>query len=162
MAGHKAGETIAQKHSQAKNEQDAWQIAKGEPMTRHKARETALQMLFQLDIGKNAWEMAEYILSESGLTPIYAEFTLHLVKGTLEHQPEIDVLLSSFTRQWDVSRLANIDKNIIRMSLFELKYSTEIPKNVVINEAVELAKSFGSEDSASFVNAILDNISNQS
>lgn len=83
------------------------------------------------------------------------EFAQQLVKGTLEHIGEIDALISSISKEWQLSRMANVDRNIIRLALYELKFREDIPPNVSVNEAVELAKIFGGVDSGRFVNGIL-------
>lgn len=130
-------------------------------MGRRAARETALQMLFQMDVGQNDWRMTDLTLAEAGLSEPNAEFALNLVKGTWEKMPEIDRLIEAYAKEWNIKRLANVDKNILRLAVYELKYIDEAPYNVVINEAIELAKVFSTEDSGAFVNGILDTILNQ-
>ncbi len=127
-------------------------------MSRRLAREKALQMLFQMDVGHNPLEIAKLTLEEANLSPLDQDFTLRLVEGTQSFLSELDTYIDKFSTEWDFERLANVDKNVIRMALFEMKYLSDIPPSVSINEAIELAKSFGSEDSGKFVNGILDNI----
>lgn len=127
-------------------------------MSRHLAREKALQMLFQMDVGHNPLEIAKLTLEECDLSNLDKDFTLKLVEGTQNTLSELDRYINQFSTQWDLERLANVDKNVIRMALYEMKYLPDIPPSVSINEAIELAKSFGSEDSGKFVNGILDNI----
>ncbi|MEW6695735.1 MAG: transcription antitermination factor NusB [Bacillota bacterium] len=125
-------------------------------MGRRQARETALQALFQIDVGKNEPDFAiKNTAEEFGAGPQELEFAQQLVKGTLEHIGEIDALISSISKEWQLSRMANVDRNIIRLALYELKYREDIPPNVSVNEAVELAKIFGGVDSGRFVNGIL-------
>lgn len=130
-------------------------------MGRRAARETALKMLFQMDVGQNDWQMTDLTLAESGLSELNSAFALDLVKGTWEKLPEIDRLIEAYAKEWNIKRLANVDKNILRLAVYELKFINEVPYNVVINEAIELAKIFSTEDSGAFVNGVLDTILNQ-
>ena len=130
-------------------------------MSRHIAREIALQMLFQIDVGKNEMEVAKITLAESSLNQEDAAFSLALVEGVQNRLPELDERIGAFCRQWDVARLANVDRSILRLAAFELCYTPEVPGNIVINEAVELAKAFGGDESPAFVNGILDSIYKQ-
>ncbi|ATW28334.1 transcription antitermination factor NusB [Candidatus Formimonas warabiya] len=115
-------------------------------------------MLFQMDVGQNSLEMAKLTLEETTLSPLDKSFALQLVEGTRNALGELDAYIKKHSAEWDIERLANVDKNVIRMALYEMKYLADIPFSVSINEAIELAKSFGSEDSGKFVNGILDNI----
>ena len=127
-------------------------------MSRRKSREMALQTLFQLDYNtadKN--EALQAVLSENNNpgdnTRAYTEY---LVSGTQKHLSEIDVIISKVSNEWKIDRMAGIDRNIARMAIYEMNFgSEEISPNVVINEAVELAKIFGTEESGRFVNGIL-------
>jgi len=130
-------------------------------MGRRAARETALQMLFQMDVGQNDWQMTELTLAEAGLSDVNADFALSLVKGAWDNLTEIDRLIETYAKEWNIKRLANVDKNILRLAVYELKFINEVPYNVVINEAIELAKNFSTEDSGAFVNGVLDTILNQ-
>lgn len=125
-------------------------------MSRHIARETALKMLFQMDVGKNSIETAQATLEEVNLTGPLKEFASQLAEGAFRCIPELDGRLSPFISDWEIDRLANVDKNILRMALFELLHPESVPATVIIDEAVELAKTFGGEDSGAFVNAVLD------
>jgi N utilization substance protein B len=130
-------------------------------MSRRKARETALQSLFQLDFNKSEPEAAfKAALEESlGLSPRAVEFSKSLVLGAAAHMAEIDEIISKNAKEWKVERMAGVDRNIVRMAVYELTFGTEdITPNIVINEAVELAKKFGSESSGKFVNGILGTI----
>ncbi len=127
-------------------------------MSRRKSREMALQTLFQLDYNaadKN--EALQAVLSENnnlaGNTKEYAEY---LVTGTKEHLTEIDAVIMEISNEWKLDRMAGIDRNIARIAIYEMNFGTEeLPPNVVINEAIELAKLFGTEESSRFVNGIL-------
>lgn len=129
-------------------------------MSRRKARETALQALFQLDFNKMGKEAAmEAVLEESGNAG-GAGYMRLLVEGVLEYLAEIDQIIAEHSHDWKVERMAGVDRNIVRIAVYEMKFSQEeITPNIVINEAVELAKTFGSDKSPRFINGILDAIS---
>lgn len=126
---------------------------------RRQARECALQMLYQLDMSscppdeviKNYWE------TNSADTDV-REFADLLVRGVASKIAEMDELLSSYSTNWKLTRMASVDKNILRLGAYELTSCMDIPVKVAINEAVEIAKKFGTADSGAFVNGILDNI----
>ncbi|MBP2625552.1 MAG: NusB antitermination factor [Firmicutes bacterium] len=127
-------------------------------MSRRKSREMALQTLFQLDYNtadKN--EALQAVLSENNNPGENTrEYTEYLVTGTQEHLDEIDVIISEVSSEWKIDRMAGIDRNIARIAIYEMNFGSEqLSPNVVINEAVELAKMFGTEDSSRFVNGIL-------
>ncbi|MBW3622761.1 MAG: transcription antitermination factor NusB [Armatimonadetes bacterium] len=130
---------------------------------RHAARELALKMLFQVDIGRVpvADVLAHFAPDEEiGEPPAESIAYAHdLVRGTAQHLKEIDRLLSSLTEEWTFDRLANVDRNILRMAVYELLYESGVPEEVAINEAVELAKAYSTEESGKFVNGILGNLS---
>ncbi len=86
------------------------------------------------------------------------QFTESLVRGTLEHVGEIDRLITANATHWSLARIAPVERNILRLATFELLYRDDIPERVAINEAIELAKLYGSEESGAFVNGILDQI----
>jgi N utilization substance protein B len=126
---------------------------------RRKSRESALQVLYQLNIAKQD--------AATALTRFQAHFLSHgeaddllkrLVLGVLEHFQELDRLIEQYSEHWRLDRIDVIDRNILRLALFELIYCEEIPPKVTINEAIDLGKRFGSEDSGSFINGILDRV----
>lgn len=127
-------------------------------MGRRKARETSLQMLFQRDVGNNDWDMATITLDEAELSGENAEFALSLVKGVEQNSDAIDQKIQKYARGWDIDRFANIDKSILRLGIYELLFCQDLSANIVINEAVELAKKFSDGQSAKFVNGVLDSI----
>jgi len=129
---------------------------------RKKSREFALQVLYQLNITKQDVVTALTQFEEHFLSPEEAdEFLRRLVQGVLEHCPELDRLIEQYSENWRLDRINLIDRNILRMALFELLYCEDIPPKVTINEAIDLGKRFGSEDSGSFINGILDRIQNE-
>lgn len=128
---------------------------------RRRARETALQVLFQQDYAPQlSPEQLIALYSENFELPDDArEFATRLVRGTLEKAPEIQSTIEAHSSHWKTDRMAAVDKNILRLATYELKFmSEEVPPSVVINEAIEIGKKFGSLESASFINGILDNI----
>jgi len=93
------------------------------------------------------------------IAPDAKPFAEQLAQGVLDHLPELDALLQRVADHWSIDRMAVVDRNVLRCALFELLYLDEIPAKVTINEAIEIAKRFGSEESGAFVNGILDRIS---
>ena len=127
--------------------------------TRRKAREKALQMLFQLDFyGEDAETICNTFWKGNPVGQQVREFAEVLVKGTLAHIESIDRMIASTIENWTMERLASVDKAILRFATYELIYIADIPPNVTINEAVEIAKSYGTEESGRFVNGVLDKI----
>jgi N utilization substance protein B len=126
-------------------------------MSRKIARELAFQILFQVDVGKNKWqEVLARTLSEATELPEQSrEFLTVLVRGTMEHQAQVDEAIAKYAREWTVDRMANTDRNILRMAMFELAYLSDVPTGATVNEAVELAKRYGDVDSGKFINGIL-------
>lgn len=127
-------------------------------MSRSAARKTALQMIFQMDVGKNEWEMALHTLEEKGLAEDDAAFALHLAEGVLARQTEIDPYIQKESAQWSLERMANVDKSILRLAIYELMAYPDTAKNIIINEAIELAKTFSTAESGAFVNGVLDKV----
>ena len=133
-------------------------------MSRRQAREVALQALFQLDLNhsegrEEAQETraVDAALEEGEkLQPRDQEYARLLVQGPGENLQAIDALIKESSREWKVERMSGIDRNITRLAVYEMKFSEEkLTPNIVINEAVELAKKFGTDDSGRFVNGIL-------
>lgn len=129
-------------------------------MRRRKAREHALQILYQLDIKKekpsasvlkNFW--AEYNPDDE--VKLFAE---EIVKGTFKHLAKINVLIHQCAKNWRLDRMAIVDRNVLRMAVYEILYRLDIPTSVTINEAIEIAKKYGTDESGSFVNGILDSV----
>lgn len=124
-------------------------------MKRRTAREKALQALFQVNVSNtDPNEAIEHALDEETMN----EFMNKLVFGTIEHEEELDELIKPHLVNWTLGRLAYIDKTILRMAAYELKFEQDVPVNVTIDEAVELAKAFGDDSSSKFVNGVLSKI----
>jgi N utilization substance protein B len=126
---------------------------------RRKSRELALQLLYQNDLaGTPPEEMfqrtEEYVLAK----PEVQEYAQRLVTGTLSRRDELDAKLSERSEHWRLGRMAAVDRNLLRLALYELLYEEDTPDPVVIDEAVEIAKKFSTPSSGSFVNGVLDGI----
>ncbi|MCB1153260.1 transcription antitermination factor NusB [bacterium] len=129
---------------------------------RHKSREFTLQLLYYLDVGEAKLPQAADSFWEAlTCTPDVRQFSMALVRGVVEHQREIDLVITRFSDNWTIDRMSHVDRNILRMAIFELLYMAEIPASVTINEAVEIGKRFGTEDSGAFLNGILDRIAKE-
>ena len=127
-------------------------------MKRRTAREKALQALFQIDLsGTDAQEAINHVL-EDNKRDEYLEF---LVNGTVENLGKIDEIIVNNLENWTIDRLNNIDRNILRIAAFEMLKSSDVPVNAVIDEAIEIAKAFGDDQSGKFVNAVLSKIKQQ-
>jgi transcription antitermination factor NusB len=126
---------------------------------RRKARELALQILFQWDALKdrNDDPIHNFFHQYPAVSSV-RDFAMLLVKGVVEHRTEIDQVIQENTEHWSLERMAIVDRNILRFALYELLYLDEIPVRVTLNEAIEIAKRFGTEDSGGFVNGILDKV----
>ncbi|VBB08011.1 nusb/rsmb/tim44 [Lucifera butyrica] len=130
-------------------------------MSRRQAREMALQALFQLDYNQTEAETAlESVFQEQpAINEKTRLYTCELVKGTQSNLPVIDDIIAKAAIDWKIDRMTGIDRNISRIAVYEMNFGTEpLPPNVIINEAVELAKSFGTEESSRFVNGILGSL----
>ncbi|MET0516047.1 MAG: transcription antitermination factor NusB [Nitrospiraceae bacterium] len=126
--------------------------------SRHQARERALQILFQYDIhGKQGLWLDEFWKQYPLEEPTKA-FAQRLVDGVLTHRKELDVLIGSCATNWRVDRMPIVDRNILRAGCFELLYLPDVPAKVTMNEAIELAKSFGDDEASKFVNGVLNKV----
>ena len=127
---------------------------------RRKAREVALQFLYQLDqhgAGDPAPHGAEF-WARHPVDPDTQAFADTLVRGAKQQQPKIDQLLAQYAEHWDLDRMAVVDRNILRMAVYELLWAPDVPPKAVINEAIEIAKKFGTTESSRFINGVLDRI----
>jgi len=127
-------------------------------VSRSRCREWALQLLYQAEfMGHRQGEVNRFCRHFEGkdAVPQYLE---ELVEGVTAHQEELDVLIRRYSEHWRLERMAAVDRNLLRLALFEILHQPDIPAKVVINEAVELAKRYGTEQSGAFVNGILDRV----
>lgn len=129
---------------------------------RRKSREFALRILYQLNITKQEAATALTQFQENFLPGEEVDdFLKRLVLGVIEHRSELDRLIERYSENWRLDRIDMIERNLLRMALFELLYCEEIPPKVTINEAIDLGKRYGSEESGSFINGLLDRIQNE-
>ena len=129
---------------------------------RRKGREFALQILFEIEFSHEKLKQAlEVFWNENEASPEIKSFTEDLVSGTLRNASEIDAMIEGSSTNWKLSRMASVDRNLLRQATYELLYLKDIPASVTINEAVEIAKKFGTEESSSFINGILDKIAKE-
>ncbi|MBI5409217.1 MAG: transcription antitermination factor NusB [Nitrospirae bacterium] len=134
-------------------------------MKRRRAREYALQILFQLDMTGNEFTedvWLEFWEGNEEEDEDVKEFTRDIVASTRKNLAEIDKLIKKAAENWSIERMAIIDRNILRAATCELIYRKDIPPSVVMNEALEIAKKYSTEDSAPFINGILDRIAHTS
>ena len=129
-------------------------------MKRRRAREYALQVLFQLDVTNNKFtdEVLKNFWKNIKEDDDVKEFANDIVIGTRENIDSIDKIIKKTAEHWAINRIAVVDRNILRAAAYELLYRSDIPPSVVMNEAIEISKKFSTEDSASFINGILDKI----
>lgn len=126
---------------------------------RRLSREITLKILFQIDLANaNMEEALIYAFENNKFSEEVKEFVLLLVKGVVSNLSEIDKIIINYAKNWSLERITNIDRNILRVAIYEILYLDNVPKNVSINEAIELAKKYGTKSSFSFVNGVLSNI----
>jgi N utilization substance protein B len=126
---------------------------------RRKARERALQILFQVDMGGTDPQEAMKNMDESfGPVDNNVDFINRIVMGTLDNLEFINQTITSVSQDWDLKRMAGADRNIIRIAFYEIFFCRDTPNNVAVNEAIELGKTYGGEDSARFINGILGKV----
>lgn len=127
--------------------------------TRRQARRIALQVLYEYDTAHHDVEaVLQRHTEDRRLDPRVVEFARNLVHGVLAHLSQIDAEIQGAAQEWPISQMARIDKNILRVAIFEILYNNAVPAKAAINEAVELAKTFGSDTSSRFVNGVLGTI----
>jgi len=128
-------------------------------MSRRRARERALQVLFQVDLGNADPAETFCRMNESfGTLSKNGDFAKRLVEGTLANLASIDQIIAKISKDWKINRMANVDRNIMRLALYEILYCEDIPNSVSVNEAIELGKVYGGEESGRFINGILGRV----
>ncbi|MBN2538797.1 MAG: transcription antitermination factor NusB [Deltaproteobacteria bacterium] len=124
---------------------------------RRKAREIALQVLYQIDVSQvDVDEAIELFRDNFGMPQESVGFSTQLITCTREHLTEIDDLIRKCSEHWSLERMSTVDKNILRMAVYEFLYCDDIPPKVTLNEAIDIGKHYGSDNSGSFINGILD------
>lgn len=127
---------------------------------RHKARVVALQSLYESDCSKHdAKACLNRLAKEKYLPESALSFAMELISGVLKHKAHIDRMIQTHAPSWPVEQLSIIDRNILRLAIFEISINNKVPVKAAINEAVELAKAFGSDNSPKFINGVLGAIS---
>ena len=126
---------------------------------RHRAREHVLKALYALELGEQSIEEISLTLLENGsVDDSVLDFAKDLFTKVSQYMPKLDVYISRLATNWDIDRLAVVDKNILRMAICEVEHLPDVPIKVAINEAIELAKKYSTLESASFVNGVLDKV----
>ncbi len=127
---------------------------------RRKARALALQVLYEVDsVGHEAAGVVNHLLAKGGLSEENAGFARELVSGVIQNKEKIDGNIQSLAPAWPLEQIPVVDRNILRLAILEILLNNKVPVKVAINEAVELAKNFGSDNSAKFVNGVLGSVS---
>jgi N utilization substance protein B len=130
--------------------------------SRRKSRELALQILFELESNQGDVQKAiDQFWNNFDYSEDLRAFSERIVEGVAEHREEIDRLIKKHAKNWCLSRIDRVDRNILRAAIFELAHCPDIPPKVAINEALELSKKFGGEKSPLFVNGILDKVAQE-
>lgn len=129
--------------------------------TRRKSRECALQVLFQWDIHENTDHWLEGYWEQQHVAPDTKAFADRLVYGVMAHHEEIDALIEAHATNWTINRMPVVDRNILRLSLYELLWVPDVPAKVTVNEGLELSKIFADEEARRFINGILDQVFKQ-
>jgi transcription antitermination protein NusB len=128
--------------------------------TRRKARTVALQALYEIDaVGRKPEEVTERMLAEARLSEENAAFARELINGVTLNKERVDLNIRKYAPTWPIEQIALIDRNILRLAIFEILFDNKVPIGAAINEAVELAKLFGSDNSPRFINGVLGSIS---
>jgi transcription antitermination protein NusB len=127
---------------------------------RRKAREVSLQFLYQLDLHSDddPAPHAQEFWARHPVDPETRAFADALVRGTKQHQTKADEIINQYAEHWDLERMAVVDRNILRLAVYELLWRGDVPAKVAINEAIEIAKKFGTGESSRFINGVLDRI----
>ncbi len=127
---------------------------------RRKARALALQALYEVDsVGHEIEEVVTHLLAKGGLSEENGAFVCELVSGVIQNKEKIDLHIQNFAPAWPIEQIPVVDRNILRLAIFEILLDNRVPVKVAINEAVELAKTFGGDNSSRFVNGVLGSVS---
>lgn len=130
--------------------------------TRRRARRVTLETLYEYDLADHSpGEILQYRLQDHPMESAGVEFASYLVQGVIEHQDDLDKLIARYAPEWPLEQMAIIDRNILRIAIFEFLIDGGTPVKVAINEAVELAKTYGSDSAPRFVNGVLGSLADQ-
>ena len=126
---------------------------------RRRSRELAMQVLFYMDMSRSdSKELLELYCKNFPISKKILPFFLELVKGVIHLKSEIDSIIERFSSNWKISRMSCVDRNILRIAVYELLFCKDIPSKVSINEAIDIGKKYGTEDTGAFINGILDGV----
>lgn len=126
---------------------------------RRQAREAVVKALFAFDIGRmNPDRALRYVLEESQLPPAAEAFAGELVAGVVDRLERLDAIIDRYAVNWRTERMPAVDRNILRLALYEILFRDDIPPSVSVNEAVEIAKRYGDEESPKFINGVLGEV----
>lgn len=129
------------------------------PQARRIARERATQFLFGLEFTGEDWEAGlEPFLDSQPVRPAAREYAIGLIRGVRDHLEELDAAINSALENWAPERVGRIERNVLRVALYEMRYRDDVPSSVAINEAIEVAKRFADENAPRFVNGVLDRL----
>jgi transcription antitermination protein NusB len=130
---------------------------------RTKARERALQALYQIDVAATGLDeaLSRFWKSFEPVEKEVRDLAEQLVRGVAEHRRDLDEAIEAVSTHWRLDRMAKVDRNVLRLAAYELIHRPDVPVRVVINEAIELGKKYGSESSGAFVNGVLDKVAQQ-
>jgi len=141
------------------NHQNGQRAKENNIRKRTQARVLSFQYLYMIDVrGPDSEEELNAFLAEYSNDPDVTEFAKQLIRGVVEHQADIDATIEKSAQNWELGRIATVDRNIMRQAIFELLFREDIPPKVSINEAIELGKKFSTANSGGFINGILDRI----
>lgn len=126
---------------------------------RRESRELALELLFMMDVADESADVSvENYLRSREILPDVREFAIKLKDGVAKHKEDIDKVISKTSENWEIGRMSIVDRNILRMAVFEFLYLKEASIKIIINEAIEIAKKYSTEESGRFINGVLDKI----
>jgi len=124
---------------------------------RRRAREIALQVLYQREFNQADQDLHLFWSNFDALKGAM-DFSERIIRGVEEHREDLDRIIGKYSSHWKIDRMTHVDRNILRIAIYELLYCDDIPPKVAINEAIDIGKKFGSEDSGAFINGVLDKI----
>ncbi len=129
---------------------------------RRRAREIALQVLYQRELNRLGVEEALNLFwNNFEVLKGAMDFSARIIRGVEEHREDLDRIIEKYSSHWKIDRMAHVDRNILRIAIYELLYCNDIPPKVAINEAIDIGKKFGSEDSGAFINGVLDRVKSE-
>jgi N utilization substance protein B len=129
---------------------------------RRRAREIALQVLYQREFNRLEFqEVLNLFWNNFEVLKGARDFSERIIRGIEQHQEDLDRIIEQYSSNWKIDRMAHVDRNILRIAVYELLYCDDIPPKVAINEAIDIGKKYGSEDSGAFINGVLDKVKSE-